>query len=359
MGVLDDWWINANWQSSDGQNMTEKIIHKHEVLHWLRELGSDRLSGGSFREVVTTNIGKEVSHDCSFASAMSWTHQKSVYESRLGKVPSWMSIVTPLHRVKLCRFALERLVALPQMTESAVLAAYQSGRKSSNAVRMRPPASEIHAGKGLDEHIWHFDVSDSGALTVAGFKSPNTRSEIYESVADSWAESPAHLADALEEIRPLAWAVNEIYLEVRSELESDRDAASNDAIASDERVQALTERLDAMPEEPDDGARVWLLALTTEEFERLVMPDIEKWFSEEPDWNYEYDYIRRTATSQGAALEFFESKDGHESDALGVELIYGEHPGSTYYAAELRADVDAANKVAIKAGIPVRFKRLT
>lgn len=209
-----------------------------------------------------------------------------------------------------------------------------------------------------DETAWHFDVSDSGTLTVAGFKPLNTRLEIYESVADSWAESPAHLADAIDEVQPLAWEVNEIYSEVRSELESERDSAANDAMASDERVEALTERLEAMPEEPDDGAREWLLALTTEEFERLVVPEIEKWFSDEPNWNYEDDYIPRGATSQGAALEFFESMDGHELDALGVELIYGEHPGSTYYAAELRGDIVAANKVAIKGGIPVRFKRI-
>ena len=208
-----------------------------------------------------------------------------------------------------------------------------------------------------DENIWHFDVSDSGTLTVAGFKSRNTRAEIYESVADTWAESPAHLVDAMDEVQPLAWAVNEIYSEARSEVELERDSAANDAIASDERVEALTERLDAMPEEPDDGAREWLLALTTEEFERLVVPVIEKWFTGEPNWNYEDDYIPRSATSQGAAMEFFESMDGDELDLLGVEIIEGDHPGSTYYAAELRGDVDAANKVAIKAEIPVRFKK--
>lgn len=251
---------------------------------------------------------------------------------------------------------LERLKAVPNITESAVLAAYQPGRDSSNNVSMRPAVSEIHVGNDLDENIWHFDVSNSGTLTVAGFKSPSTRAEIYESVADTWAESPAHLVDAIDEIRPLVWAVNEIYSEARSEVELERDSAANDAMASDERVEALTKRLEAMPEEPDDGAREWLLALTTDEFERLVVPAIEKWFTGKPNWNYEDDYIPRSATSQGAALEFFESMDGDELDLLGVEIIEGDHPGSTYYAAELRGDVDAANKVAINAGIPVRFK---
>jgi hypothetical protein len=44
-------------------------------------------------------------------------------------------------------------------------------------------------------------------------------------------------------------------------------------------------------------------------------------------------------------------------EALGVEIVEGEHPGSTYYAAELRGDLGAANRVAVERGIPVRFLR--
>ena len=41
---------------------------------------------------------------------------------------------------------------------------------------------------------------------------------------------------------------------------------------------------------------------------------------------------------------------------LGVEMIEGAYPGSTYYAAELRGDIDKANSAATAAGIPVRFR---
>jgi hypothetical protein len=40
---------------------------------------------------------------------------------------------------------------------------------------------------------------------------------------------------------------------------------------------------------------------------------------------------------------------------LGVDIVEGEHPGSTYYAAELRGNIDEANRAAEAAGIPVRF----
>jgi microcompartment protein CcmL/EutN len=44
-------------------------------------------------------------------------------------------------------------------------------------------------------------------------------------------------------------------------------------------------------------------------------------------------------------------------ETLGVDLVEGEHPGSTYYAAELRGDIDEANRAAEAAGIPARFLR--
>ena len=36
-------------------------------------------------------------------------------------------------------------------------------------------------------------------------------------------------------------------------------------------------------------------------------------------------------------------------------IVEGEHPGSTYYAAELRGDIDVANRAAEAAGLRVRF----
>jgi hypothetical protein len=54
-------------------------------------------------------------------------------------------------------------------------------------------------------------------------------------------------------------------------------------------------------------------------------------------------------------MEFFQSMDVDQLETLGVEVVEGEHPGSTYYAAELRNDIDQANRAAQQAGISVRF----
>jgi hypothetical protein len=54
-------------------------------------------------------------------------------------------------------------------------------------------------------------------------------------------------------------------------------------------------------------------------------------------------------------MEYFQSMDVGQRKSLGVRVVEGEHPGSTYYAAELHGDIDEANRTAEEAGIPVRF----
>jgi len=47
--------------------------------------------------------------------------------------------------------------------------------------------------------------------------------------------------------------------------------------------------------------------------------------------------------------------DADDLDALGIDLVEAVHPGSSYYAAELRDDIDETNRAAKATGIPVRF----
>ena len=57
-----------------------------------------------------------------------------------------------------------------------------------------------------------------------------------------------------------------------------------------------------------------------------------------------------------SAYRFFSSMDYADIRTLGVKVIEGECPGSTYFAAELRIPIEEANARAEAAGIPVRFK---
>jgi hypothetical protein len=206
----------------------------------------------------------------------------------------------------------------------------------------------------LPTHITEVEVGEHGTLRLAGFDEPVTRGDIYEDLPSNWSDSPEDLADAMQVCQPLAMEVNSIYWEFRYELERDLE----DAIKSgtERRASALKTRLRTLPEEPEEGAPDWLLSLTSSEFEANMVPAIDKWLGEPPDRNSdEGDYLPESCTAQGTALEFFREMSEEDLEKLGVVIIEGECPGSTYFAAELREAIEEANRVALEAGIPVRF----
>lgn len=200
-----------------------------------------------------------------------------------------------------------------------------------------------------------FEVRDGGTLCMADFHEAETRAEFYDSVAGFWSDSPKDLADAMSECQPLAWAVHSIYSDFRDELSAELERALRAGNGNKQLVDQLKARLQTLREEPEEGAVDWLLSLGPKDFEERVVPVIEAWFGEPPNWNFEDDYLPDSGTAQGAALEFFRDMTTDELEILGVDIVEGEHPGSTYYAAELRGDIDESNRAAEAADIPVRF----
>ena len=206
-----------------------------------------------------------------------------------------------------------------------------------------------------DETVLEFEVHDGGTLIVANFAELTTRAEFYEDVADRWTDSPQDLLDAMSDCQPLAWEVQSIYSEARDEIESALHDAETKASSNKPRIAALKKRLANLPEEPEEGAAEWLLSLTNYEFESRVIPAIEKWFDGEPNWSYEDDYLPSGMTAQGAALDYFRNMDGSTLEQLGVVIVEGDRPGSTYYAAELEGDIANANAQAVRLGVGIRF----
>jgi len=196
----------------------------------------------------------------------------------------------------------------------------------------------------MDEFI----VDEYGTLHMKGVVEPTTRAGFYDFIAKTWRKSPEALIDAMNECEPLAWAVHSLYSESRQALHE------RVQVTADPELQA---RLDDLPEDPEEGAAHWLLNLSLSEFKKLVVPDIKKWFDAKPNWNWEQDHLPLEATAQGAAKAYFENLSIDDLDLLGVEIVEGDHPGSTYYAAELRTDIRKANKAAKDADIPVHFSR--
>lgn len=184
------------------------------------------------------------------------------------------------------------------------------------------------------EFTW-FEVDDCNTIRYADFEAPETRSDTYE-IYPGNPETPEELVEAAESCVPLQGLIAEHYTNYRED-------------------PGHPDRLLTLPEEPDDGWRDWVLALDTQIFTQL-MDSVLAWFQEEPDWMYEEDYIPDLATAQGAALAYF-NDERELCQQLGIKIVEGEYPGSSYYAAELRGTVEAANAAAESAGLAIRFRR--
>jgi hypothetical protein len=86
-----------------------------------------------------------------------------------------------------------------------------------------------------------------------------------------------------------------------------------------------------------------------------VYAELDAWLCDEPDWAWEEDYLPDSATGQGAAFGYFNDANFSMLDALKIEVVEGDRPGSNYVAAELHMPVDEANAVAENNGWAIRF----
>jgi len=350
--------------------MSKQMMPIEKIQQVLDDAACETLSGGSFKETVILASKQQITFEFPLASGWAWNASKSSYQVRFGVLPNWVLSLHPSHRTRLCKLSIDIDQELPYLIANQILESYVSnilegGKLKSSSivsknVNLNAGVQDMSKPKGAKamESAIDFDVNSSGTLSLSNFTELEIRSEFYDSISDSWSQSPTDLAEAMDECRPLAWAVHAIYSEIREEIQFDFDAIAGQSEIGVKRSNALKVRLNAMPEEPEEGAESWLLTLTNSEFEEHVVPEIEKWFNSPPNWNWEDDYLPMNSTSQGAALEFFQAMDGEDLDVIGVVIVMGEHPGSTYYAAELEVELDVANKAAVEAGIPVRFNRV-
>ncbi|WP_433989926.1 hypothetical protein SuNHUV7_09510 (plasmid) [Pseudoseohaeicola sp. NH-UV-7] len=85
---------------------------------------------------------------------------------------------------------------------------------------------------------------------------------------------------------------------------------------------------------------------------------LQRWFEGAPDFEERdsNDIVRPTDGRQ-MAFRLFWDFDPEILDALEIYVVEGDSPGSTYYAAEMRGDVDEANRIARELGMPWHFRR--
>ena len=107
-------------------------------------------------------------------------------------------------------------------------------------------------------------------------------------------------------------------------------------------------------DEPVPGDwEAWLATADDETVSRLI-DRVNAWINDTPD-EHDYEVANHTGYSgRGHALRYFRD-DFAYCDDLNIVVVEGDCPGSSYFAAELRMDVDEANELAKELDIPIRF----
>lgn len=181
-----------------------------------------------------------------------------------------------------------------------------------------------------------FEVNDYGTLSYANFEEPKTRREGYW-----YADSSDFDVGEIERHWSLNERIKDLYRDALIErAESHPLAAEVDHGAIDECVE--------------DSWDTWFKESSGKDRE-AIENEIETWLDEEPDWANEWEDLYKSGTAQGAAYDHFMLEDSEVMEALGIVVIEGECPGSSYFAAELRIPIEDANEIAQARGWEIRF----
>ena len=181
-----------------------------------------------------------------------------------------------------------------------------------------------------------FEVTESGTISDPTVVQPKINADLFELDDHDTVES---LILTIQCCQPLLFAIQELAWEKKVELSEEGTAS---------------ELLTALKDE-DFGWKEWIRLEGDNGLNWFRTYIDETWLQQKVNWGY-VDYFPKNYSGVAVAKLYFEGLDDKTLDALGVEIIEGEHPGSSYYAAELRQDVDYANQVAREMGLEFRFR---
>lgn len=132
-------------------------------------------------------------------------------------------------------------------------------------------------------------------------------------------------------------------------------ADSQSGAAAKKRARSLTKALGGEPLNGDGDWESWLLWKGKVGELGEARATLDTWLDAELEWD-DYESLPRDYGQQGAALSFFEDHLAADLAALGVVIVEGDHPGSSYYGAEIHGNIEEANERAQRLGWPIVFE---
>ena len=206
---------------------------------------------------------------------------------------------------------------------------------------------------------WFFKVNDHGTLIEEGVMEPETWGDVFDYLTGGEFKDPETTIEELQGCYPLSVYLDDQLDKEIETLEWDVDDDPDDLTQESQKALAqLKEKIEALKALREDYEAPWQewMALEGKEGLTKFKELVEEWLAEPIDWMME-EWIPISSGAQGAAFSFFESQPYELLNEIGVVTVDGEHPGSSYVAAELRSNIDDANAAAERLGLPFRFKR--
>lgn len=197
---------------------------------------------------------------------------------------------------------------------------------------------------------WYFVVDKYGTILVPDYPEAEVWSEVFD-IDPARLHTPQDVIDAVDGCPPLASYFQDLAIDEADQLQQ---TLGEQGIAYRVRHRHMKKVIEAITDDPDFGWQAWIElegATVLPRFRALITD----WLMQPPDY-MQSEFFPVNHGCQGRAKAFFEMLDSDTLDALGVVIVEGDHPGSTYYAAELRRDMEDANIVAMRLKLPFRFK---
>lgn len=201
---------------------------------------------------------------------------------------------------------------------------------------------------------WFFEVDEHGTLIEEGVK----EHEVWADVFDLSTSGLKTTQDFIDEIQGCYPLTSYIEREIDGEIENLEETLDMDPPASKADRAALRKKIRSLKSIRDEHEEPWLDWIELEGRAGLdkFKDFVSDWLTDPIDW-MQSEWIPVRSGPQGAAFGFFEQQPVELLKAIGVVIVDGEHPGSSYVAAELRCEIDEANATAARLGLPFRLKK--
>lgn len=205
------------------------------------------------------------------------------------------------------------------------------------------------------------DVDPNGTITDLTVPEPCTRADVFGSICLQFIHCGEDLISEIEQYEPLVWHFRQLGQAHALELSQRLQPGTRGSARITGARLSPTERLILRALRDDenengsegDGWQRWIEFsgdTHLEHFKSLI----DDWLASDIDWAEEA-YFGPGYSGQDVAKRLFEDLPMRILKALGVVIVDGEYPGSTYSAAQLRKSVGAANEVAELLELDIRF----